>query len=112
MRRQTIQPPEFAWPADLMTARQVADTVLLTPKTVRQHIRRGHLRAIQLDTGPYRVRAVDAQRWVDEQLVTPDDGALALDRYLRRDGAVAVPDSGRRLPTTLDEFGARRRGRS
>ena len=39
--------PPYSWPADLMTARQVAETVLLTPKTVRQHIRLGRLRAVR-----------------------------------------------------------------
>jgi hypothetical protein len=36
----------------------------ITPKSVREYIRRGTLRALRLDgTGPYRIRAEDAQRW-------------------------------------------------
>jgi hypothetical protein len=33
----------------------------MTPKTVRLHIRRGRLRAVQFEDGPYRVRRDDAQ---------------------------------------------------
>jgi hypothetical protein len=33
----TAELPDHSWPADLMTVSQVAATVLLTPKTVRQH---------------------------------------------------------------------------
>lgn len=107
------EPLTLDWPAPVMTVSEVAHVVRVTSKTVRQHIRRGHLRAIQLDSGPYRVRVADAQRWVDEQLVAPDAGALAIDRYLRRDdAAIAVPANGRRQPTIVDEFGARRRGRA
>jgi hypothetical protein len=70
---------------------------------VRQHIRRGSLRAIRLDgTGPYRVRREDAQRWA-EQVVEPDLGALAVDRYVaRRVPVTAAPSAvatGRRRRT-------------
>ena len=58
------------WPADLMTATQVAQTVQLTAKTVRTHIRRGQLRAVRFGTrGGYRIRAEDAQAWVAQHLV-------------------------------------------
>ncbi len=78
------EPLELDWPAPVMTVTEVAAVVRVTPKTVRQHIRRGLLRAMQLDeSGPYRVRAQDAQRWAESQLVQPDAGALAVDRYLR-----------------------------
>jgi excisionase family DNA binding protein len=99
----TPEPIEFAWPAPVMTVAEVAAVVRVTPKTVRQHIRRGLLRALQLDgTGPYRVRAEDAQRWAERQLVQPDGGALTVDRYLRReaDPAVGHATTGRpRWPT-------------
>ncbi|MEA2305287.1 MAG: hypothetical protein QOH43_2567 [Solirubrobacteraceae bacterium] len=69
-----------------MTAAEVAGVLRITPKTVRQHIRRGRLRGIRIDgTGPYRVRATDAQAWADAQLVEPDAGALAVDRWLTSD---------------------------
>jgi len=47
MSESSVGVPAFAWPAEMMTVRQVADTVLLTPKTVRQHIRAGRLRAVR-----------------------------------------------------------------
>ena len=73
----------LAWPADVMTAAEVAAVLRITAKTVREHIRRGRLRAMRIDAnGPYRVRAVDAQEWADALLVAPDAGALAVDRYL------------------------------
>lgn len=76
-------PPLLDWPAPLMTASEVATVLRVTPKTVREHIRRGRLRALRIDgTGPYRVRDVDAQAWAEAQLVAPDAGALAVDRYV------------------------------
>ena len=86
--------PQLAWPSPLMTAAEVAAVLRVTPKTVRQHIRRGRLRAIQINgSGPYRVHAVDAQAWAAAQLVQPDGGALAVDRWVttgrRRRGGVA-----------------------
>ena len=76
--------PQFAWPAEVMTCAEVAEVVRMTPKTVRLHIRRGRLRAVQFDGGPYRVRRDDAQRWIEAQLVAPDAGALAVDRLIAR----------------------------
>lgn len=95
----TPEPMQLDWPAPVMTVAEVAAVVRVTPKTVRQHIRRGLLRALQLDgAGPYRIRAEDAQRWAEQQLVQPDAGALAVDRYVRRAAQVAVEQvtSGRR----------------
>lgn len=88
-------PPLLEWPSPLMTAAEVAAVLRITPKTVREHIRRGRLRALRIDgTGPYRVRDVDAQAWAQAQLVEPDLGALAVDRFVtsgrrRRAGRVA-----------------------
>ncbi len=100
------EPLELDWPAPVMTVTEVAAVVRVTPKTVRQHIRRGLLRAMQLDgNGPYRVRAEDAQRWADSQLVQPDAGALAVDRYLRARGEPAVDavsSARRRRPRRVD----------
>jgi excisionase family DNA binding protein len=93
--------PQFPWPEDVMTVAQVAATVRMTPKTVRVHIRRGRLRAVQFDVGPYRVRAEDAQRWIEAQLVAPDAGALAVDRHIARSA-----------PASTIERGAGRRRRS
>ena len=95
----TDDAPHFAWPAEMMTCAEVAQVVRMTPKTVRLHIRRGRLRAVQFDGGPYRVRAEDAQRWIEAQLVEPDAGALAVDRHIARLGdepAVEQLTSGRR----------------
>jgi excisionase family DNA binding protein len=74
--------PRLAWPNELMTAAEVATTLRITPKTVRQHIRRGSLRALRIDgTGPYR-RAEDAQHWAERQVVETG-GTQAVDRYAR-----------------------------
>jgi excisionase family DNA binding protein len=79
------EPLDLRWPADLMTAAEVAGVMRVTPKMVRDHIRRGALRALRLGAnGPYRIRIEDAQRWAEAQLAQPDDAALAVDRYLRR----------------------------
>lgn len=79
----TVTCEPLAWPAEVMTAAEVAAVLRITPKTVREHIRRGRLRAMRIDgAGPYRVRAVDAQEWADGLLVAPDAGALAVDRYV------------------------------
>ncbi len=80
----TDEPLQFPWPDEVMTVAQVARVVRMTPKTVRVHIRRGRLRAVQFDGGPYRVRRDDAQRWIEAQLVEPDVGALAVDRHIVR----------------------------
>ena len=95
----TDDTPLFPWPDDVMTVAQVAAAVRMTPKTVRLHIRRGRLRAVRFEGGPYRVRRDDAQRWIDAQLVAPDAGALAVDRHIARtqpEPLVAQLDSGRR----------------
>ena len=99
----TPAPLQLDWPAPVMTVAEVAAVVRVTPKKVRQHIRRGLLRALQLDgDGPYRVRAADAQRWAEAQLVQPDAGALAVDRYVRRSFEAQVEQiaAGRRRRTT------------
>ena len=44
--------------------------MLLTPKTVRQHIRLGRLRAVRFgERGGYRIRREDAQAWVAAHVV-------------------------------------------
>lgn len=93
------EPAEFPWLDEVMTVAQVAAVVKMTPKTVRLHIRRGRLRAVQFEDGPYRVRREDAQRWIEAQLVVPDGGAHAVDRHIARtapDADVALLTSGRR----------------
>lgn len=79
----SMEAPKLEWPSPLMTAAEVAAVLRITPKTVREHIRRGRLRALRIDgTGPYRVPAGAAQEWAERQLVEPDLGALAVDRYV------------------------------
>lgn len=76
--------PQLDWPAPLMTAAEVAAVLRITPKTVRLHIRRGSLRALRIDgTGPYRIRAEDAQQWAERQLQDAAGGTAAVDRYAR-----------------------------
>jgi excisionase family DNA binding protein len=110
------EPAEFPWPEEIMTVAQVAAVVKMTPKTVRLHIRRGRLRAVQFEDGPYRVRREDAQSWIEAQLVVPDAGALAVDRHIARTAEpaeVALLTSGRRrrpnrLPQPSDLHGSNR----
>ena len=95
----TDDTPHFPWPDDVMTVAQVAAAVRMTPKTIRVHIRRGRLRAVQFEGGPYRVRRDDAQRWIEAQLVEPGAGALAVDRHIARtkpEPLVEQLDSARR----------------
>lgn len=81
-----MAPPQqhaLSWPAEVMNVAQVALTVHLHPKTVRQEIRRGLLPARNMSTTKrpeYRIEAHDAQRWWDERLVRPgrNDGVDAL----------------------------------
>jgi excisionase family DNA binding protein len=48
--------PDYPWPRETMTVAEVATTIRFTAKTVRQHIRRGRLRAVQFeDGGPYSI---------------------------------------------------------
>jgi excisionase family DNA binding protein len=76
---------DLGWPAELMTAAEVAAVMRVTPKMVRDHIRRGTLRALRLGrNGPYRIASGDAQRWAEAQVAKPDASALAVDRYVRR----------------------------
>jgi excisionase family DNA binding protein len=87
------EPIELDWPAPLMTAAEVAAVLRVTPKSVREHIRRGNLRALRLNgTGSYRVRARDAQAWAQSQLARPDQSALAVDRYIER-RAASTPET-------------------
>ena len=88
--------PQLDWPAPLMTAAEVAVVLRITPKTVRQHIRRGSLRALRVGgTGPYRVSAEDAQRWAERQAADVG-GTQAVDRYARDRMQIATAPSARR----------------
>ena len=87
----SVDVPQFAWPAELMTVRQVADTVLLTPKTVRQHIREGSLRAVRFgERSGYRVTAADAQAWVAAHVVVQAQRA-SVDQLIRRSRLAGAP---------------------
>ena len=94
--------PQLDWPAPVMTAAEVAAVLRVTPKTVRQHIRRGSLRALRIDgTGPYRVRAQDAQRWAERQVADAPGGVQAVDRYARqRIGVATAATTARRRRAT------------
>jgi hypothetical protein len=75
-----------------MTAHQVADTVLLTPKTVRQHIRLGRLRAVRFgERGGDRVRREDAQAWVSAHVVAEELGVDQLVARRRRSVLAGAP---------------------
>lgn len=90
--RPTLDLPAYAWPAELMTARQVADTVLLTPKTVRQHIRAGNLRAVRFGPrGGYRITRADAQAWVADHVVRVQVERGGVDELIRRSRLAGAP---------------------
>jgi excisionase family DNA binding protein len=76
--------PEFPWPTETMTVAEVAATIGRTPKTVRQHIRSGQLRAVQFEEGgPYSVHRDDAQAWV-AAFVVGREAREGLDRKVSR----------------------------
>jgi excisionase family DNA binding protein len=77
--------PRLDWPAEVMSPQQVADTVALTAKTVRRHIRHGRLRAVRFGaTGGYRIHRDDAQRWVAEHVVGALAPVLSVDQRVAR----------------------------
>jgi excisionase family DNA binding protein len=79
------------------TTTAAADTVRLTTKTVRQHIRAGRLRAVQFGQGSgYRVHRTDAQSWV-EALVVGRDEREGVDRVVgrRRSRLAGAPKAAR-----------------
>jgi excisionase family DNA binding protein len=96
-------PPQLDWPASLMIAAEVAGVLRITPKTVRQHIRRGSLRALRIDgAGPYRVRAEDAQQWAERPTADTAGGTQLVDRYAREQMRT-------QQPTEVRAAGRRRR---
>ncbi len=93
--------PEDPWPQETMTVAQVAATIDRHPKTVRDHIKAGRLRAMQFEAGgPYSVHRDDAQAWVTAFVAGAREG---LDRQVnRRRGGLAgapAPGSAPRRPT-------------
>jgi excisionase family DNA binding protein len=101
----TAELPEYSWPADLMTVSQVAAMVLLTPKTVRQHIRGGHLRAVRRHArGGYRVRREDAQAWAAAHVVRAERKGKSIDQLVaarRRRGLLAGAPRAARPPEAV-----------
>ncbi len=92
MTNPLTESPKLDWPAPVMTVAEVAGVLRVTPKTIRQHIRRGSLRALRLDgTGSYRIRSEDAQAWADGQVAASDAGIRAVDRYAT--GRISQPHS-------------------
>lgn len=83
--------PEYPWAHETMTVAQVAATIDRHPKTVRDHIKAGRLRAVQFeDRRPYSIHRDDAQAWVASYVIGAQEG---LDRQVtrRRAGLAGVP---------------------
>ena len=60
-----MNPDRADAPAHLMTTREVADVLRLTPQRVQHLVARGVLRPIQLTPrGPFRFRAADVERLI------------------------------------------------
>ena len=57
----------------LLTAREVAERLGVSPETVLRWIRRGELPAIKLPGGAVRVREDELERWLEER-ATPSRG--------------------------------------
>lgn len=83
--------------ARLLTAREVAETVGVSPETVLRWTRRGELSAIRLPGGQIRYRADDLDAWLQER-ATPRRGVLATTPGAARPGT--LPSIG--LATTED----------
>jgi RHS repeat-associated protein/excisionase family DNA binding protein len=96
--------PQLDWPSQLMTAAEVAAVLRITPKTVREHIRRGRLRALRIDgTGPYTNTLLGLSRKGSDYFTRDPQGIFlgertATGRYYPIPDAlgsvVAVTDSG------------------
>jgi excisionase family DNA binding protein len=79
----------------LLTARQVAELIGVSPETILRWARRGELPAIRLPGGAIRFRQDDLDNWLQERTATPRRGVLPTPqdaaeraRY-RRGGTVA-----------------------
>ena len=97
---QVAQHP-LNWPAEVMTATEVAATARVHPKTVRADIRAGRLAASDIGNGirpTYRISAGAAQQWWQERLVTPTGGIEQMvssgRAALVRRGRIPVSDPG------------------
>lgn len=54
---------------DLLTLQETADRLRLKPRTVREYVQKGKLRAVRLSaTAPLRFRALDVDRFVETSL--------------------------------------------
>jgi excisionase family DNA binding protein len=59
---------------DLLTLQETADRLRLKPRTVREYVQKGKLRAVRLSaTAPLRFRALDVDRFVEASLTTRGD---------------------------------------
>jgi excisionase family DNA binding protein len=60
--------------APLLTARQVAELLAVSPETVLRWTRKGELPAIRLPSGAIRYRPDELDRWLAERATNPQTG--------------------------------------
>ena len=60
--------------APLLTARQVAELLAVSPETVLRWTRRGKLPAIKLPSRAIRYRPDELERWLAERATKPQTG--------------------------------------
>ena len=82
----------------LLTAREVADLLSVSPETVLRWTRRGELPAIRLPSGALRFRENEIDTWLEER-ATPGRGVLTTASSAAQ--SVTVPSTV--LTTTEDE---------
>ena len=95
----TLTRPTAEAPRLLLTARQAAEALALSPRTLWELTRRGDLSAIRVP-GRGKARALryaveDLQRWIDRQkTATPptDTGGVAVIPRRNRDGDTKLPN--------------------
>jgi excisionase family DNA binding protein len=79
----------------LLTARQVGETLGVSPETVLRWTRRGELPAIRLPGGAIRYRATDLEAWLAQRETTDaaNREALTTRHRARRQGAYGSLES-------------------
>lgn len=85
----------------LLTARQVADLIGVSPETVLRWTRKGDLPAIRLPGGALRYRGSDLEQWLDQRATAERGSANHPARAAARGHATGV-GVGLMVPTTPD----------
>jgi excisionase family DNA binding protein len=73
----------------LLTAREVADLLAVSPETILRWTRRGELPAVRLPGGAIRFREVEVEEWL-KQRATTEQGVVTHPAGRRPAGNLAV----------------------